>query len=174
MRRLFALLLVVLLLAACGGDDAVQETGASTSVAPTTTVAAQTTTTAAPTTTVAEEEPWVDGSTVLRAGDCFIEVEGDDDDSIDREVVPCDTSHFGEVIATGSACPAGIEATEFGALASDYVGVAEADVFDWLEGEGVVGRAMVRFDDAGHLAGTACYLEAAEGSLTGSYRATSE
>jgi len=145
----------------------------ATTAAPATTTTAPTTTTAAPTTTTeAEEDAWVDGSTVLRVGDCFVEVPSSGEDSTGLEAAPCDTPHLGEVVGIGSVCPAGIDRAEFTALASAYVGVAEDEFFDWMTGQQITGSSRVRFDD-GLLVGTMCFLLAEEGDLTRSYRAAS-
>jgi len=185
-----ALLLIGLVVSACG-DDATEITAAttttaapavtaapttsttSTTAAVSTTVAATTTTTAAPsttatTTTEADGDAWVDGSTVLRAGDCFIKNPVAGEDSPDLEAVPCDTPHLGEIVSAGSACPEDIDQAEFAALVAEYVGVAEDEVFGWMDSQQIWALLKSRFEQ-GRLAGTMCYIE---GDLNRSYRAT--
>ncbi len=180
MRRIAILFVGALLIASCGADDATEDTYPSPADVltrphvPTASTTAPTTTTegtAATTTTEADGDAWVNGSTVLRAGDCFIEIPVAGEDSPDLEAVPCDTPHLGEVVGTGfSACPVAIDRAEFLALASDYVGVAEDEVNGWMVSQQITGKSMFRVGDDGRMAGTMCYLE---GDLNRSYRATS-
>ena len=158
MRRISVLILSSLLIASCGGDDAVGETGASTTV------------------TEADGYAPVDGSTVLRTGDCFAEVPASGEDATDVEIVPCDTPHLGEVVCAGagSACPtAGSPQDEVAALISDYVGVAEDELGDWMTSQQIGANTWFRYDD-GSLVGAMWFLLAEEGDLSRSYRATSD
>lgn len=131
------------------------------------------TTEPATTTTEAGAEPWVEGSLVLRAGDCFVEHPAAGEDPPDREVVPCDTPHSGEVVGTGSDCPVAIGSAQFGALVADYVGVPADQVFDWMERHQLTGHSSLRVGEDGRVAGTMCVLAAEDGDLTESYRAGS-
>jgi hypothetical protein len=179
MGRISILFVGVLLIASCGADDATEDTYPSPADVltrpdvPTAPTAATTTTTAATTTTEADGDAWVDGSTVLRAGDCFIEIPVAGEDSPDLEAVPCDTPHLGEVLGTGSACPAAIDQFKFEALASDYLGVSKGQVFDWMESQQITAMSTLRVGADGRVGGTMCYLRAEQGELSRSYRAKS-
>ena len=173
MGRISILFVGVLLIASCGADDATEDTYPSPADV-LTRPDVPTASTAAPTTTTeADGDAWVDGTTVLRAGDCFIEIPVAGEDSPDLEAVACDTPHLGEVLGTGSACPAAIDQSKFEALASDYLGVSKGQVFDWMESQQITGMSTLRVGDDGRVAGTMCYLRAGEGELSRSYRAKS-
>jgi hypothetical protein len=181
MRRLPALImliLIALLTVSCNDDATEAETTSvpTDAVSSTTAVTVETTTTTMPTTTMpttttteaVDEEAWVDGDTVLIVGDCYTEAGTGDETT--RTKVPCDELHYGEVLATGlTACPVGLDANGFTALMSDYVGVAAADLSDWMDQESVTATGIMNAD-AGRLVGTLCALVAEEGDLTRSYR----
>jgi hypothetical protein len=181
MRRLPALImliLIALLTVSCNDDATEAETTSvpTDAVSSTTAVTVETTTTTMPTTTMpttttteaVDEEAWVDGDTVLIVGDCYTEAGTGDETT--RTKVPCDELHYGEVLATGlTACPAGLDTNEFTALMSDYVGVAAADLSDWMDQESVTATGIMNFDD-GFVVGTLCALVAEEGDLARSYR----
>jgi hypothetical protein len=172
-----------LVMASCGGTDATGDTSTapvtttsvtvSTSAATTTTTAAAPVTTVAPatTTTEAEDEPWVKGTTVLVAGDCFnnVVVSGA---APDLEYASCDAAHDGEVIGTGASCPSGISHDEFTALGAAYVGVAEDEFTAWMNGEGLMALSKAQFGPGGVLTSSICLLVTEGGDLYGSYRAT--
>ena len=177
-----ALPVLALVIASCGGTDATGDTSTapvtttsvvvSTSAATTTTAAAPVTTVApATTTTEAEDEPWVKGTTVLAAGDCFnnVVVAGA---APDLEFASCDAAHDGEVIGTGASCPAGISQGEFTALGAAYVGVAEDEFTAWMNGEGLMALSKAQFGAGGALTSSICLLVTEGGDLYGSYQAT--
>ena len=190
MRRLPPLVVPILiaLVAVSCSDDAIEAEATSvptdavsaastvaletttTALAATTTVPATTTTTM-PTTTTTEaedEEAWVNGDTVLIVGDCYTAAQAGEETA--RTKILCDEPHYGEVIGTGQTlCPPGLDANGFTALMSDYVGVAVADLFDWMDQESVTGERAINADD-GFIVGTLCALVAEEGDLTRPYR----
>jgi hypothetical protein len=179
---------LLLVIASCGGSGATDDTDLSTTAATTTTVLATTTaatttttippattTTAAPTTTTEPaDDPWVDGATVLRAGDCLIETPGSGGGAPEFELVPCDFPHQGEVVGTGASCPSGISQADFTALASAYVGVGEDEFFDWMNREGLMALSKARFGGGGQVEASMCLLSSTGGDLFESYRATTE
>ncbi|MEX1209080.1 MAG: hypothetical protein WEE36_10855 [Acidimicrobiia bacterium] len=185
MRRLSVLPLLALAIASCGGSGATDDTDLSTTAATTTTLLAtttaatttttiRTTTTAAPTTTTEPaDDPWVDGATVLRAGDCLIETPGSGGGAPEFEAAPCDSPHQGEVVGTGASCPAGISQADFTALASAYVGVGEDEFFDWMNREGLTAVSKARFGGGGQAEASMCLLSSGS-DLFESYRATTE
>lgn len=178
---------LTLLIASCGGTDAtgdastapVTTTSVVVSTSVVTTSAATTTTAAAPATTIApettttepEDEPWVDGTTVLAAGDCFNNVVASGS-APDLEYAPCETAHDGEVIGTGASCPSGISQDEFTALGAAYVGVGEDEFVGWMNGEGLMAMSKAQFGSGGALTSSICLLVTEGGDLYGSYRST--
>ncbi len=120
--------------------------------------------------TTEDEDAWIDGDTALTSGDCYIEIGTGDEARL--EEVPCDEPHLGEAMATGWAtCPAGIDRDEFTAIFTDYTGVDEDAMADWMDRHGVTGSARMGTDASGRVDRTMCSLVAEEGELTGSYRA---
>jgi hypothetical protein len=135
MRALILALLLVGLTAACGGETATEEAGETAN------------------------EADIYGVSGLTTGDCFLQSSTDAGTTYD--VVDCGVAHDGEV-TTVEYCLG--DDARLGAIAS-YVGVSVAELFDWLDSQGLVAKENWNIE-----LGSLCYLGAAEGQLTGSYR----
>lgn len=146
MRTLILALLLVGLAAACGGETTAEEAGETA-----TEEAGET----------ATEEAIYGGVAGLTAGACFLQSSTDGGTTYD--VVDCGVIHDGEV-TTVEDCKPGDDDTRLGAIAS-YVGVSVAELPDWLNSNELAARENWNIE-----LGSLCYLGAAEGQLTGSYR----
>ena len=101
------------------------------------------------------------GATGLTTGDCFLQ--SSTDAGTTYEVVDCGVAHDGEV-TTVEYCLPGDDDARLGAIAS-YAGVSVEELLDWLDSHELVARENWNIE-----LGSLCYLGAAEGQLTGSYR----